>query len=315
MTQANPTANKPLGEGELLGAARSQVSDQSSQASTSIRALALAIIAVCWLFLAGKDADASAVIAAATSHRLLAFGLVAGVVSLVFDAAQYCFTTLYWRRYYAVVEMICDRTSFRSKDSARLWNRADDYKLVASLLDQTGTNTDSLRTSRAQSIERIKEILADHYDGTTATSTVDQQQRLRDFFNQPYGPRLGVRTTRYLFWAKTLTVIAGGIAIVAYVVLTAWPSQLPPTTKPTKPTASPATTAPPGAPAPRTSTAATTATAVSRYALPACYGQTDLPTERVPPQSHSKPVLLAESASWQRHGFRGALLVLKESAT
>lgn len=223
MAQANAPANKPIGEGELLKAARSQISDQSSQASTSIRALALAVIAVCWLFLTGRDTDPSVAIAAANNHRLLAFGLIAGVVSLVLDASQYFFTTLYWRRYYAVAEMMSDRVRYGSDDSARLWNRANKYNLIASLLDQTGANSDELKKSRSKSIERLREILADyHQDGPTPTTSEAQRQRVKEFFDQPYSPRLGVRTTVVLFWSKTLCVAAGGVAIVTYVVLTAW---------------------------------------------------------------------------------------------
>lgn len=72
---------------------------------------------------------------------------------------------------------------------------------------------------------------------------------------------------------------------------------------------SPTATAPPEAAAPQTPTAVPTSTPLNRYALPACYGQSDPPTERptaVTFQTCADGGERLESMSWSSWGAAGA---------
>jgi serine/threonine-protein kinase len=111
------------------------------------------------------------------------------------------------------------------------------------------------------------------------------------------------------------TAIAGAVAAFVGVVAFWWgqhertvvaaPANSPPPTAMRSPTA----TAPPEAAAPQTPTALPTSTPLNRYALPACYGQSDPPTERpttVTFQTCADGGQRLESMSWSSWGAAGA---------
>jgi hypothetical protein len=218
MVNPNSPQFKALNEGLLVSKAREQFGEQSSQASTSVRALALAIIAVAWLFLLGKNDDPSSALGVAKQEHLLAAAILAGVLSLGLDAMQYGVTTWLWSSYIRVLEKA---TSIRGLaiDDPQMWEHADKIGLVKYILDETGQNTAILKQRRDLSIDEVKALLSSYFEPNGDPAL---KEKIWNAFNRPEVPKLALKTNRSFFWLKIASVTVGSGCIVAFIVLRVW---------------------------------------------------------------------------------------------
>jgi hypothetical protein len=217
---AEKPLEKTLSEGLLITRAREQYGEQSSQTSTSIRALALAVIAVSWLFLTGGHDDPSSGVNLARKEHLLLSALLAGVLALALDAAQYAITTFLWGRYIKVVESMTTTHQIMSTDNDNTWSRANRYGLIRYLLEETGENNAELRASKAKSISRAKGLLLEYIKLPYGDENI--RRKVWNAFNRPQVPLYALRLNRILFWAKVYAVIAGSVLIIVFMLVRIW---------------------------------------------------------------------------------------------
>ncbi len=220
----------------ILVEADKRYADFTDKASTANRALALGIVAVCWLFLSDKQANAAGALHGASHHPLLAWSLALSVAALAVDALHYALGAFLWQRYQSILDLIL-ATRERpetAKARARAWTRASNNGLVTDILNAAGANTAALKASTPDSIGEARKVIdavMDYRRSSAAPAPAGGAPpaggsavsydliAVIEELSLPSSDIRSIRTLATVFWIKTCAALISGALLLTFFAL------------------------------------------------------------------------------------------------